>query len=333
MERITGLRSFRRLASGAAIGIALTLGAAGPAFATFYASSQLCYGADCSEMGYEAPLASVSDAFHRDVYTGVPGQTGSFDANASAAVAARQVTFEVGFQGSELSSDVFLGSTPTRPYGSLTLIAFMGAIGEDALTITAPGLVSGFVSLDVSLHAGGVDGCTAVGGCSAGLPFVSPNLQLQFFVQAGNQGAGDQILNNAELAVPGGFSQNYTSVQIPFVAGTPFPVRLGISGTMALRALLDPMPPELFLSGGTLGATATVEQLHVFDANHDPVANPSISAATGADWTTTVPEASAIASDLAAVPALGFLVAQRRNRASRNRLARRATARSGPPSS
>ena len=319
MERISGFRSFR-LAS--AIGIALALGAAGPAFGTFYASSQLCYGADCSEMGYDTPLASVSDTFHRDVYTGVPDQTGYFDENATADVAARQVTFEVGFLGGELTPDVFLGSTPSRPYGSLTLIAFMGAIGEDELTITAPGLVTGFVSLDVSLQAGGVDGCTAVGGCSVGLPFVSPDLQLQFFAQAGGQGAGDQLLDNAELAVPGGFFQHYASGQIPFVAGTPFSVRLGVSGTMALRALLDPMPPELFLSGGTLGATATVEQVHVFDANHDPVAGVSISSATGADWTTTVPEVSGVASALSVAAALGLLAVRRRIRADRDRLAR-----------
>ena len=324
MERIKGLRSFGCLMSGALI--ALPLGAAGPAFAAFYASSQLCYGANCSEMGYDAPLASVSDIFHVDVYTGIPNQSGYFDENASASVAARQVTFEVGFQGGELDSAVFLASTPTRPYGSLTLIAFMGAIGEDALTITAPELVSGFVSLDVSLQAGGIDGCTAVGGCGTGLPFVSPDLQLQFFAQAGTQGAGDQLLDNAQLAVPGGFSQHYTSVQIPFVAGTPFPVRLGISGTMALRALLDPMPPETFLSGGTLAATATVEQVYVFDANHDPVAGASISAATGADWTTTVPEPSGLGSDLAAAPALAFLAAKRRVRTSRDCRARRAAA-------
>ena len=326
MEQISRLRSVGRLASGAAIGMALVLGAAGPAFATFYASSQLCYGADCSEMGYGTPLASASDTFHRDVYTGVPNQTGYFDENATADVAARQVTFEVGFLGGELTPDVFLGSTPSRPYGSLTLIAFMGAIAEDALTITAPGLVTGFVSLDVSLQAGGVDGCTAVGGCSTGLPFVSPNLQLQFFAQAGGQGAGDQLLDNAQMTVPGGFSQQYLSGQIPFVAGTPFSVRLGISGTMALRALLDPMPPELFLSGGTLGATATVERVHVFDANHDPVAGVSISSATGADWTTTVPEASAVASNLAVAAALGLLAVQRRIRAVRDRFARHETA-------
>jgi hypothetical protein len=326
MERISWLRSFGRLASGAAIGMALVLGAARPAFGTFFASSQLCYGADCSEMGYDAPLASVSDIFHRDVYSGVPNQTGYFDENATAGVAARQVTFEVGFLGGELTPDVFLGSTPSRPYGSLTLIAFMGAIGEDALTITAPGLVTGFVSLDISLQAGGVDGCTAVGGCSTGLPFVSPDLQVQFFAQAGGQSASDQLLDNAQLAVPGGFSQQYTSSQIPFVAATPFSIRLGISGTMALRALLDPTPPELFLSGGTLGATATVERVHVFDANHDPVASVSISSATGADWTTTVPEASAVASGLAVAAALGLLAVQRRIRAVRDRLDRHETA-------
>jgi hypothetical protein len=308
--------SFWRLASGMGIGIVLALGAAGPAFGTFHASSQLCYGADCSESGYGAPLSSVSDSLHRDVDTGVPNQTGSFDENATADVAARQVTFEVGFTGSELTPDAFLGSTPSRPYGSLTLLALLGAIAEDQLTITAPGLVDGFVSIDVALQAGGIDGCTAVGGCTTGLPFVAPRLLLQFFAQADSQGAGDAILRNAELAVPGGYFQEYASEQIGFLAGVPFSVRLGISGTMDLSALLDPDPPDLFLSGGTLGATATVMRVHVFDASHNPVANASISSASGADWTTTLPEPSGAASGLAAAPALWLLAAQRRIRAN-----------------
>ena len=323
MGRFSGLRSFRRLVFGASIGIALVLGVPGPAFGAFYASSQLCYGADCSSMGYDAPVASVSDTFHRDVYTGIP--PGYFDENASAGVAARQVTFEVGFLGGELTPDVFLGSTPTRPYGGLVLISLMGATGEDELTITAPGLVSGFMSLDVTLQASGIDGCTAVGGCTVGLPFVSPDLQVQFFAQAGGQGAADQFLENAQLVVPGGFSQTYTTGQIAFVAGAPFLVRLGISGRMALGALLDPSPPEMFVSGGTLGATATVESVHVFDQNHVPVANYSISSATGADWKTTVPEPASAASDLAAVPALWLLAKQRRIRADRRSRARHPT--------
>ena len=211
MERTSAHRSFWRLASGGMIGIALALGAAEPAFATFYASSQLCYGADCSMLGFDTPLPSVSDDFHRDVDTGVPNQTGAFDENASADVAARQVSFEVGFTGGELVPSVFLGSTPERPYGSLTLLALLGAIGEDSLTITAPGLVSGFVSIDVALQAGGINGCTAVGGCSTGLPFVSPDLEVQFFVQAGGQGAGDTFLDTAQLTVPGVHSQEFTS--------------------------------------------------------------------------------------------------------------------------
>jgi len=101
MRQVSVHGSFWRIASGMGIGIALALGAAGPAFGTFYASSQLCYGADCSELGYGTPpLSSVSDSLHRDVDTGVPNQTGSFAENATADVAARQVTFEVGFTGS-----------------------------------------------------------------------------------------------------------------------------------------------------------------------------------------------------------------------------------------
>lgn len=317
MQRNSAHRSFWRLACCVRVGITLALAAAGPASAAFYASSQLCYGADCSMLGYDTPLPSVSDDFHRDVDTGVPSQFGSFDENATADVAARQVTFEVGFTGSSLVPDIFLGSTPTRPYGSLTLLAFLGAIGEDQLTITAPGLANGFVSIDVALRASGIDGCTAVGGCSSELPFVSPRLVLQFFAQAGGQGAADALLRNAELTVPGGFSQEYTSNQIGFVAGVPFSVRLGISGTMDLGALLDPMPPELFVSGGTLSATATVLQVHVFDANHDPIANASISSTTGTDWTTTLPEASGAATGLVATSALGLLAGRRRIRARR----------------
>ena len=316
MERISVSRSFSRLVFGGPFAIALVLGAAGPAFATFYASTQLCYGADCSAMGYDPPLASVSDSFHRDVYID-DLQTGSFDENATSDAAARQVTFEVGFLGGELVPGVFLGSTPARPYGSLTLLALLGAVGEDALTITGPGLVSGFLSFDVALQAGGINGCTAVGGCVTTLPFVPPDLQLQLFTQVGDQSAGDQVLETAQLTAPGGFSQQYFSNQIPFVAGTPFPVRFGLTGSMALRALLDPNPPEIFTSGGTLGATATFERVHVFDQNHDPVANYSISSATGADWNTTVPEPAVAASDLAAAPALWFLAKQRRIRAGR----------------
>ena len=86
------------------------------------------------------------------------------------------------------------------------------------------------------------------------------------------------------------------------------------------------MPPELRPRGSPPPATATVERVHVFDANHDPVAGVSISSATGADWTTTVPEASAAASDLAVAAALGLLAVQRRIRAVRDRLARHGTA-------
>lgn len=315
MERMSVHRSSWRLAPGMAIVIVLALGAADPALGAFYASSQLCYGADCSMLGFDTPLPSVSDSFHRDVDTGIPNQTGAFDENAAADVAARQVTFEVGFIGSELVPDVFLGSTPTRPYGSLTLLALLGAIGEDQLTITAPGLASGFVSLDVVLQAGGVNGCTAVGGCSAGLPFVSPDLEVQFFAQAGGQGAADAFLDTAQLAVPGGFSQEYASDQIGFVAGVPFSVRLGITGRMDLRALLDPMPPDLFLSGGTLSATATAVRIHVFDASHNPVVNASISSATGADWTTTVPEPSGAVAGFGAALGLWLLAENRRIRA------------------
>ena len=313
MMRMPGHRSWRRLFFGVPTGIALALGAAGPASAAFYASSQLCYGGDCSEMGYDGPVASVSDTFHRDVDSGVPNQTGYFDETATADAAARQVTFDVGFLGGELLSDVFLASTPTRPRGSLTLIAFMGAVGEDDLTITAPGLVYGFVSLDVSLEAGGINGCTAVGGCATGLPFVSPDLNLQFFSQANGQSGSDDILQVDDLTPVGGFSQHYTSPQIAFTAGTPFSVRIGISGTMSLRALFDdPSPPDLFISGSTLTATAIIEQLHVFDASHQPVAGASIVASTGTDWTTTLPEPSGVASSCAA--ALGLVAVRRRRR-------------------
>ena len=84
---------------------------------------------------------------------------------------------------------------------------------------------------------------------------------------------------------------------------------------MDLRALLDPMPPDLFLSGGTLSATAVVERVHVFDASHNPVANASISAATGADWTTALPEPAGAASGLTAAPALWLVAKRRRIRA------------------
>jgi len=314
MKRIAGRRAWTRRISGASIAVALALGASGPAFAVYSASSQLCYGSDCSEMGYDGPVASVSDTFHRDVASGVPNQTGYFDETATADASARRVSFEVGFLGGELPSSVFLASTPTRPRGSLTLIAFLGAVGEDQVTITAPGLTYGYVTLDASLQAGGVNGCTAVGGCSTGLPFVSPNMDLQLFTQVDQGGSGD-YLDVGELTAVGGFSQHYTSDPVFFAAGTPFSVRFGISGTMSLRELYDsPSPPELFVSGGSLSATAFLEQLHVFDASHQPVANATIVSATGTDWTTTVPEASGVASDLAAV--LGLVATRRRSSAS-----------------
>lgn len=313
MKRIARRRrSVGRLAYGISIGILLALGAVAPAFAVVSASSQLCYGYDCSKMGYDVYVASVTDDFHRDVLGGIPGQTGYFDENAFASAAARQVTFEVSFLGGELTPDVFLASSPGHPKGSFTLIAFLGATGEDELTITAPGLTNGFVSLDVSLQAGGVNSCTAVGGCSVGLPFVPPDLNAQFFAQAGSDDAGNEILDVSQLTATGGFSHLYTSAQIPFVAGTPFSVRLGISGTMSLRALYDAAtPPDHFISDGNLGATATIEQLHVFDANHQPLENVSISSATGTDWT-TVPEAPGLASDFAAT--VGLVALQRRAR-------------------
>jgi len=168
------------------------------------------------------------------------------------------------------------------------------------------------VSLDTLLEAGGINGCTAVGGCSTGLPFVSPNLDAQFWAQANGQDAGSQILDEAQMTGVGGFSHLYESSQIPFTAGTPFEVRMGISGTMALRDLLDPDPPQSFVSGSSLGITATIVQLHVFDASHAPLAGASIASATGTDWT-TVPEASDVASEAAAAIALA-LVARRGSR-------------------
>lgn len=288
----------------------MAFGTPGPALAdAYYASSQLCYGADCSEMGYAEPLASLSHAFHRDIPPQHPNpSSGYFDESSSASATARQVSFEVGFLGGGLPSSVFLGSTPQRPPGSLTLIAFLGAVAEDELTITAPGLASGFVSLEASLHAGGINGCTAVGGCASGLPFVSPHLDLQFFTQANGKSGSSQILDVAQLTATGGFSQLYTSPQISFVAGTPFSVRLGISGTMNLRELFDsPSPPDVFVSGSTLGATATLEKLHVFDANGQPLANATLVATSGTDWTTTVPEPSDGASAVTAALALAAI--------------------------
>jgi hypothetical protein len=297
---------------GASIGIALALGAGGPALAIYAASSQLCYGADCSEMGYDDYVASVSDTFHRDVPPFVPGgQPGYFDETATADASAREVSFDVGFLGGELQSWVFLASTPQRPPGSLTLIAFMGAVGEDELTITAPGLTHGYVSIDATLDAGGINGCTAVGGCSAGLPFVSPYLDLQFFTQRPNGETGSsEVLDAGDLTFVGGFSHHYASDPISFVAGTPFEVRLGISGTMSLGELFNSPPaPDVFISGSTLVATATIDQLHVFDADHQPLQGATIVSATGTDWT-TVPEASQIASSAAA--ALGLVAVRRR---------------------
>ena len=309
MERIAKTRVRMRI--GAVIAIAaLAALAAGPARAILAASSQLCYGTDCSEMGYDVYQASVSDSFQR--WVGAPGPTGYFNENATADAAPRQVTFDVDFLGGELIPDPFLGSTPQRPYGSLVLIAFMGATGEDELTITAPGLAHGFVSIDIQLEAGGINGCTAVSGCSTGLPFVSPNLDGQFWAQVDGEDAGSQILTAGQMTAVGGFSQLYQSSQIPFTAGTPFEIRMGVSGTMGLHALLDPNPPESFVSGSSLGITATIVQLHVFDASHAPLAGASIASATGTDWT-TVPEASEVASEAAAVIALG-LVARRGSR-------------------
>lgn len=289
-----------------AMAAGLALPTARPARATFFASSQLCYGFDCSEQGYATPLPSVSDSFQRDVFTGDPGPTGSFELSSSADVAARVVTFEVGFLGNRLVPDVFLVGFPPR-----VLIAFLGATAEDELTITAPGLATGYVSLDIVLEAGGIDGCTAVSGCGVGLPFVSPTLAAQFFAQAGGQSAAGQLLDESQLTVTGGFAQEYASPQIFFTAGVPFSVRLGVSGTMSLAELLDPMRPDRFLSGGTLGVTATVVRLRVFDAGRVPVANPTIVSETGADWTTAVPEASGAPTGLAALAALG-LAARRR---------------------
>lgn len=305
MNRSRERRTWSRIACIVAIATGLALGMARPARATFFASSQLCYGFDCSEQGYATPLPSVSDSFQRDVFTGEPGPTGTFELDSSADVAARVVTFEVGFTGNRLVPDVFLAGFPPR-----VLIAFMGAVGEDELTITAPGLTTGFVSLDIVLQAGGIDGCTAVSGCSAGLPFVSPTLAAQFFAQAGGQSAAGQGLDESQLTVTGGFAQEYASPQIFFTAGVPFSVRLGVSGTMSLAELLDPMRPDLFLSGGTLGVTATIVRLRVFDASRVPVENPTIVSETGTDWTTAVPEASGAPTGLAVLAALG-LVARR----------------------
>jgi len=307
MQRIAGLRPWKRL-FGAAIGIALAIGASGPAFAVYAASSQLCYGARCSEMGYEVYVPFVSDTFHDDVNGSVPDQTGNFDETSRADASARVVSFEVSFMGGELPSDVFLGSTPQRPRGSLTLIAFMGATGEDELTITAPGLASGYVTLDASLEAGGINGCTSPAGCSVGLPFVSPYLDVQFFTQADQGGSGDYV-DVDKLTTVGGYSQHYTSDPVRFTAGTPFPVRIGISGTMSLSDLFtDPSPPNMFDSGSSLAARATIDQLHVFDADHQPIADATIVSATGTDWTTTVPEPADVASALAAALALVALM-------------------------
>jgi hypothetical protein len=162
------------------------------------------------------------------------------------------------------------------------------------------------VSIDIQLEAGGINGCTAVSGCSTGLPFVSPNLDGQFWAQVDGEDAGSQILTTGQMTAVGGFSQLYQSSQIPFTAGTPFEIRMGVSGTMGLNALLDPNPPESFVSGSSLGITATIVQLHVFDASHTPLAGASIVSATGTDWT-TIPEASGSASGAAAAIALGLL--------------------------
>ncbi len=155
---------------GLAIGIALALGPTGPASAVYSASSQLCYGSTCSKLGFDVYVPSVTDTFHDGVNSSVPDPTGNFDETSRADASAREVSFDVSFIGGELYPDVFLASGPGHPLGSYTLIALMGATGEDELTITAPGLVNGYVTLDARLDAGGIDSCTAVAGCSVGLP-------------------------------------------------------------------------------------------------------------------------------------------------------------------
>jgi hypothetical protein len=320
MKRNAGRRSWERLFFCAGIGIALAIGASGPAFAIYAASSALCYGSTCSKQGYDVYVPSVTDTFHDGVNSSVPDATGNFDETSRADASARAVSFEVSFIGGELYPDVFLGGSPRGRY---TMIALMGADGEDELTITAPGLVNGYVTLDALLDAGGVNSCTAVDGCSSGLPVVFPDLNGQFFTQVGDTGSGDTFDVN-ELTAVGGISQLYTSPYASFVAGVPFSVRLGVQGQMTLHALLDyETPPPLFNSASSLGMSLTVA-LHVFDANHQPLANATIVSDTGTNWT-TVPEPAEVASSLAA--ALGLAVASKCRRLRRGRSGRPARTR------
>ena len=122
------------------IGIVLALGAAGPAFGTFYASSQLCYGADCSERATASRSRRSPTACTAMSIRASRIDPGSFDENATVDVAARQVTFEVGFTGSELDAGRF-----PREYDFAALrrrrCRALGAIAEDHSSITATGTV------------------------------------------------------------------------------------------------------------------------------------------------------------------------------------------------
>lgn len=258
-----------------------------PASATIIASAGVCLGLDCSGMGDIPPYVSSAFAdLHRTIDSGVPSQPGRFDGSASSNVSPRSMGFSGGFFGSHLRPETFTTTSPEHPGGTPGVIAASG-FSEDTLTISAPGLSTGFVSFKIGVHGGGVNGCTAVPGCSATLPEVRPSVFAQFNFQAnGNNLAFDSFSTDMLTAV-GGVSRLYDTTSIPFVSGDPFSVSFSANGRISLDSLLlNPNPPEQFIAGGSIdfGHTFLIESVQVFDQNHQLLTDYTIQSESGSDW-------------------------------------------------
>ena len=124
---------------------------------------------------------------------------------------------------------------------------------------------------------------------------------------AGTMRMFDAVTDDLSKARPGTFL--FAHILLPHY---PYIFDSACNQRPAHKWLIRSDPDRVNVTGGIVNVpegravryAAYLEQIHVFDASHQPVANATIVSATGTDWTTTVPEPSSLASHLAAALAL-----------------------------